>query len=323
MKVLKVLHLNNVANVGPILSQQQSKSGIDSEFKDLIKPLGSRNFAIKLLSIPIRLAHAFFLRLKIASGKYDIVHIHYTTSALFFIGIKSKLVVHAHGSDIRDQDQNFLRFYINKIIFKYSDLIFYSTPDLKKHLDKYEVSSVFIPNPLDLENFFETKVANSTLFIHASISQIKGADVLIDALIKIKATFPLLKISYLAFGDWLEEIEKLDLNKLSKVKREELKDIISCSGLILGQFRVGAIGMSELEALACNRPVICHFEYDEYYQNPPPLLKAKTSEQIVAHVEAFVKEPEKFQKDYRSWVVENHSKEKIERLIYGHYLSLF
>jgi glycosyltransferase involved in cell wall biosynthesis len=326
MKVLKILHLNNVAEVGSILSNQQLISGLESESIDLIKPCASRNIALKIMCIPIRIAHSLFLRAKISLGKYDIVHVHYTTSALLFIGIKPKLIVHAHGSDVRNQDQNILRFFVNKIVFKFSDLIFYSTPDLKKHIDKYGVSSIFIPNPLDIENFVETGRPEHSLFIHAAISQIKGAPVLIEALKKIKQHFPHLKISYLAFGDMLEEIEKLNLNKISKIKRENLKEIISAHGLILGQFQVGAIGMSELEVLSCDRPVVCHFEYDHSYIVPPPLLKARTADEIFFHVESYLNNPEVFlqNKDkYRNWVIENHSKEKIERLVYVNYLTLF
>lgn len=326
MKNLKILHLNNVAEVGKIISNQQIISGLDSEFIDLVKPLSSSNFALKLLSLPIRFAHALLLRIKISLGSYDIIHVHYTTSALFFLGIKSRLVVHVHGSDVRDQDKSKFRFLINKIVFKYSDLIFYSTPDLKIHLDKYEVTAIFAANPLDIENFNETQLPLLSIFIHASISQIKGATILIEAIKKIQYDYPGVKISYLGFGDTLDDIEKLKLNKMTKVKRENLKSLISSHGLILGQFKVGAIGMSELEALACNRPVVCHFEYDHVYKTPSPFLKAKTADEIYQHVKSYLENPTSFLIDkekYRAWVIENHSKEKIERLIYNNYLNLF
>jgi glycosyltransferase involved in cell wall biosynthesis len=323
---LKVLHLNNVANIGPILCKQQSLVGLNSHFIDLIKPFGASNIALKIIGSPIRLAHSLIIRGKIALGHYDIVHIHYSTSALFFLGIKPKLVVHAHGSDVRESDKNLFRFFLNKLIFKQADLIFYSTPDLKKHIDKYQVKAIFCPNPIDLENFNETKIAEYSIFIHASISWIKGADILIDALKKVRGKFPLLKISYLAFGDMLNEIQDLGLIEILKVQRSDLQNIISQNGLILGQFKVGAIGMSELEAMACCRPVVCHFEYDEDYPTPPPLIKAKTSEEIFNIIEKYIEDPEVYLKDkkkYRDWVIENHSKEKIERMIFKHYLSLF
>jgi glycosyltransferase involved in cell wall biosynthesis len=327
MKSLKVLQLNNIAEIAPKLSEQQSLVGINSTFINLWKPFGSSGGALKLLSIPIRLIHALFLRLKIHLGDYDIVHIHYATSALFFLGIKAKLIVHVHGSDVRDQHFNVLRFKINQLIFNHADLIFYSTPDLKAHLDNYHVDAHFIPNPVDIANFFEScPPRHRNIFIHASISRIKGAPIIIEALNKVKDLHPHLKISFLGFGDMLDKITHLNFHRLPRFSPEKLKDLISESGLILGQFKVGAIGMSELEALACKRPVICHFEYDHFYAEAPPLLKARTADEIVAFINQYANDPESFLKDkdyFREWVIKYHSKEKIERLIFQYYLSLF
>lgn len=327
MKKLKILHLNNVAQIGPILKSQQMISGHTSEFIDLIKPFKKSNLFAKAISFPIRIAQAFYLRIKIFFSNYDIIHIHYTTGALLFLGIKPKLVIHVHGSDVRDKQFQRFHFWINKLIFHYADLVFYSTPDLKRHIEVYNIKATFIPNPLDIENFQETNLPSiNSIFIHAAISQIKGAEIFLPALKEAKKKFPQLEISHLNYGDMLQEIIKLNFSILPWIKRDRLKEVISKSGLVLGQFKVGAIGMSELEALACKRPVVCHFEYDDAYPTPPPFIKAKTSEEIFQIIEQYTKDSEIFLKDkekYREWVIENHSKEKIERLVYRHYLTLF
>ena len=324
MNTLKILHLNNIAQIGQILSNQQNYSGLDSEFTDLIKPFAKSK--LKYLAFPIRILHALYLRLKIRLKNISIIHVHYSTSALLFLFTKAKLVVHVHGSDVRDQHKSKLFSIINSLVFKFADLILYSTPDLKPHIDRFNVISHFIPNPLDIENFYETsEPKDKSVFIHASISHIKGADIFLPALNKANDKYRDLMVSYLGFGDMINEVKNSQFKRLTKVNRIELKNIISEHGLIIGQFRVGAIGMSELEVLACKRPVVCHFEYNDAYPESPPFLLAKTTDEIFKIIEDYYFNPEKFShnKDkYRNWVKNYHSTEKIERLVYEKYLLI-
>jgi hypothetical protein len=48
---------------------------------------------------------------------------------------------------------------------------------------------------------------------------------------------------------------------------------------------VGAIGLSELQALSCARPVIASFRYPTAYPKPPPICQATTADEIIAHLE--------------------------------------
>lgn len=326
MTTLKILHLNNISNISTILSAQQGKMGHTSCAFDLKKPFGSSSLLTKIFfSLPVRLMDAIRIRRYIRKNAIDIVHVHYVPAALLFLGIDSKLIVHAHGSDVR-MEGNSLRKSLNAFICRHADSVLYSTPDLKKYLDEINIKSTFIPNPVDIENFYETTQPDKQkILLYVPPTFMKGAEIAIPALAEIKRRHPFMEITCFNFGDRAYLLKNLPVTTISKQNRSSLKEIVSSHGIILGQFIVGAIGMAELEALCCKRPVICNFLYDHFYDEPSPFFQAQTTDNIIEIIESFISAPNKYwenKDNYRNWVIKYHSKEAITEKVIKIYQDL-
>ena len=124
------------------------------------------------------------------ANKADLVHIHSRIDALIYLrkklGLKKKIVIHFHGSDLRGIKQknigtNFIKFpkmlfenYRFNIIRKKNnllagqtaDIVILATPDLKDQIIK--ANPIVVNNPVDTEHFTKSSenrtYSNETLF---------------------------------------------------------------------------------------------------------------------------------------------------------------
>lgn len=324
-QIPQVLQINDIAYVGSSLLREQIKTYPKFELVEMPKPLADYPLPLKIFGVFERWSYARVIKKKIRMEGFNIVHIHFVSSSLWFLNIKLPLIVHAHGSDVRVSRYNFIRRLLNFVILWRADYIFYSTPDLKKYFKHWNEKATFIPNPIDYHLFSTSETVKPTrdILLHSTLSEIKGAGLAVKALNKIKSKRPDLKISIFAFGDMIEKLNISKFEKIQKTPREQLPAIIHDHKVILGQFKVGAVGMSDLEAISCGKPLITFFEYGEVYEEPIPILNAKNEEEIFSGIEAVLDNVESFQakaNQYHKWVEKYHSIEKVVQKIEGFYL---
>jgi glycosyltransferase involved in cell wall biosynthesis len=82
----------------------------------------------------------------------------------------------------------------------------------------------------------------------------------------------------------------------------------------VGQFRVGAVGQFELEAMACAIPVVADFRFPRAYGTPPPIEPAHDADELAGALERLLDEDhrrEQLGRDAREWVVANHADDAI------------
>ena len=144
---MKILHVWNTAGVGSIIAKFMDKIyGTESWL------VHRRDFDHYGLTTYGELwasgARVFALRCLIEARKYDIIHVHSLEKIVPFLKLiypRKPVVLHYHGSEIRDQWSIKRRFW-NK-----ADLMFYSTQDLSD--SETPKSAFYIPNPVDLDIF--------------------------------------------------------------------------------------------------------------------------------------------------------------------------
>jgi hypothetical protein len=81
---------------------------------------------------------------------------------------------------------------------------------------------------------------------------------------------------------------------------------------VVGQVFLGALGLSELQAMSCARPVISSFRYETAYPEQPPVYQANTAGEVDEGLEHFLKHPEaaaELGQRARRWVIDYHSRE--------------
>ena len=131
---MKVLHVNNVANIGFGLCKELRKQGITADLICKQKSIDDNYLHDWIITTSERKEE---IRLKdISLDEYDIIHCHYLTNPLS-IGLKIRnpqipIILHAHGSDTRPS--NIFLKIVQRFVSSMSDIMLYSTPDLLNNI---------------------------------------------------------------------------------------------------------------------------------------------------------------------------------------------
>ncbi|HZD60032.1 MAG TPA: glycosyltransferase family 4 protein [Anaerolineae bacterium] len=325
---MKVLHVNNVANVPDGLVKGLRKIGVDATLYQPYTGINKPGRLSKLQVVTNRIADARALAAQISREQYDIVHIHYAYFGMLGVLGGYPYWLHCHGTDIRRNLYHHAYRKITTMSLDRADRVLYSTPDLKPHAEKARADAVFLPNPIRTE-MFEPKGFEGTedkILLISRIDRVKGVDVAFSALEKLKKNNPTLQIDAFAWGPDLERFKGCGfVNFLPKVPYEDIASLLPNYRIIIGQFELGIMGMSEMEAMACARPVVCHFEYQDWYAEAPPLVLARDEDEIIMRVEellANLKLCEEVGFAGREWVVKYHDyisvAERLARLYEAH-----
>lgn len=235
---------------------------------------------------------------KIPNKKYDIAHIHYgvnLSTLKFFLNkkIAKKIVIHYHGSDVRDIS-NLKQYYFKPLIMLEklrSDLVLFSTPDMSQYTE-----GVWVPNFADFD-LFKPKgkpiYSNRIMVFHKhSWAKNKG---LIQRIIKLKSK------------DY-----KFDFIN-GQINHSEIPNLIRKYPLVLGQMG-GSYGLCEIESMSCGIPSV-------FYTSPRiasltggnyPSLETLELKKISKFIDEHINDLS-FAKKQRKFVETFHNPEKITK----------
>jgi len=338
-KKLRVLHVNDCAGVASNLVLGLRDIGVEAEH---IQPtLGTyRARRTVRLSLPIiRTIEAIGLRNYVKKRSFDVVHIHYARFAYMALVTGLPYVLHIHGGDL------YLDLYrhgfreLSKLAIRKARQVYYSTPDLEKLLKSIRNDAVFLPNPINLSNFvfsnpnFDPRHAR--LLSISKLDKRKGVRHIVDAIEQILQACPRLEVAIFSFGDHSAQARAFfDGHKkdprvipLSPLPHDEMPELINSASIVLGQqsHDIGALGVTELEAMACGKPVICYFAYPQAYSSSPPVLISRSPAEACDHVLRLLKDPEYCRhigEESRKWVSSNHELRSVAEKLKDLYLEI-
>lgn len=327
-KKLKVLHVHDVAFVGSTLVSGLRSIGVDAELYTFLSIKNSKLPKIlrAFSTAVLRFLEVFRLGRYIGNKSFDIIHVHYGSFAYLALLNRIPFYLHIHGTDVRKFIHwpvlgNIIRKGLEKAI-----TVFYTTPDLKELVEPYRKDAVFFPNPIDTDKFRppvdQKPTQTPVIFNINKIDRFKGLDRVLSGLELLWEQMPEVQVMMFGFGNALEEAQDFltrhaedpRLTLLSRVLHEEMVKLIQNSTLVLGQMSTGAMGCSELEAMACAKPVVCNFSYESMYPSPPPVFKAETAEEARDQMIWILKHPELAQEksaEAREWIVNNFNKKLV------------
>jgi glycosyltransferase involved in cell wall biosynthesis len=329
---LRILHINNIADVAnTIAAAQRELLGHETRVINIIPQQNPIQRFGKLITLLERIRLVLKARREIISFKPDVVHLHFATSAIWMLGVNAKFVVHAHGSDVRLKKGDYLRKIINYLGLRCADILIYATPDLEAHAKLYGKPCFYVPNPIDSMSFrcdsneFR-KVGARKVFLFAIPSAIKGFEVASAALSLLLMKLPDLRITI-----FMNDVSKAFFDKnsypsvclINTVKQDSISRLICDHDVIVGQFKLGSFGVSELQAMSCGKPVICNGKYSFPSSDSPPHFQAENSDQIISHLEYLLAAPDDILKVIASRSVDfihmNYSLSNIMNTIEGLY----
>ncbi len=328
---MKILHINNIASVSEILAKaQRVYFNHDVHIINIIPQQKKTGWWSKLATLTERIYLVSKARHLIKALKPDIVHIHYTTSAIWLLGLGVKIIAHGHGSDLRLKKHDLIRLFLNRIGLHSAYRIICSTPDLLPYARIYGPKTHYIPNPIDTDLFTGAGCSKNPttpfeVLLFSAPTKIKGFEIAEEAIRVILEKYKNIRITVFKNEHTTRLQKSLNTRQLkiiNPVPSNAIPSLLSGYDFILGQFILGAFGMSELEAFAASKTVICNAIYNIEYDNNTPHLQATRANEIVSHVDRIVSNPHVFLKTKGEsawdWVYKNHNMkiiaEKVETI---------
>ena len=250
---MKILHLNNPAQVASNLVRAQRELGIDANLAVTSTKGWHTNFDHNLSDID---SSSIKGKMDIGKKLYDLIKecdiLHYHGQAVsqgyrdlvMWSGVMGKpVILHHHGSEIRNKD--YPKFANHLVKYRYV-----STPDLLEFVPDAE----WLPNPVDLTNlkYSESDSSGPLKILHAPTNrEVKNTKAVEDAISQVK-----------------NEGLDIQFTLIEDTKHSELISQISKHDLVIDWVNpeYGIYGVFSIESMALGRTVICSLT-DSLYSN--------------------------------------------------------
>lgn len=307
---MRIAEINDIASVASDLARGLRGRGHQVT---LIQPRlvgGSLPWAIKPVVGPVRAVEWAQIIAQLHRERFDAIHIHY--AYLGMLGVLGKLpyLLHCHGSDIR-KITPFTMPMVERAL-RGADAVFYATPDLGDFVRQRRPDAQFLPNPVDSDTFAPLAPVSEKreVYVACSLTDIKGTPRILQACRRLAAERPDIRITAIAGGPFTPKFAELpNVRLIPRQKRQDLPAIISRHGVVIGQALLGVVGMAEFEAMACARPLVAWFRYNQAYPEPPPIARAVDGYDIAENVMRLVDDDDERARlgaASRAWVRRHH-----------------
>jgi glycosyltransferase involved in cell wall biosynthesis len=153
------------------------------------------------------------------------------------------------------------------------------------------------------------------VYIACALEDHKGAAAIFDACQRLAHSRP--EIAITAVGGWRRSRAFGRLPNVTLIpfqRRADLPALIGAHDVVIGQVQLGALGMAEMEAMSCGRPLVGWFNYPVAYAEQPPIASANQGRAIADAVARLVDDGaarEVLGTAGREWVVRYHSLEQV------------
>ncbi len=316
---MRILQVNDINEVGENFSKELIKRGHAISFYKPDREGGFAPLPIKLALMPKRLFDLRHVIKKLHTEKFDIMHIHWASYGLIGLASNIPFIVECHGTDVRYRvRKNIFYRALLRFIFHKASAVICITPDLLPVVRSIYPEVLFLPGPVDTDVFVPSNRENApsrsfmTVLLFARLERVKGCEIALRGILQFAQRHPEVQIKLLEWGKEKEYYKQLYENRFEFIPRvapEMVNALLQTADVIIGQVALGAIGLSELQAMSCAKPVIASFLYNDAYPAAPPLYQAATAQEIDDRLENLYQHPEEgveLGKKAREWVINNH-----------------
>ena len=345
--MVRVLFLGNLANVSYLLAHGLSRfHGVDAL---LLQKLCDANAMERDVLYGFRSGNPYQVNLKAwysGSGaraiagvskwflaesrqlQADIVHLTGLGSlemSLFCRLKRAKLVRHFHGGDLREAGP--ARLAVQALARESAALV--STPDL---LGLWPRRSIWLPNPVDPLFFSLKESEDHSIFVHAPLEPIKRPEVIFAAWARLRQLDKevCLRVSERGrlaklYHEKFRTDTRVEWVKL--LSRQDTVQVLNKSKVIWGQHPwAGTFGLSELEGLACGKPVFAAFDSARYPSNYcPPVFSSNDPAEIARSTDVLLKDSlmrKRIGEKATKWVTKFHGLENVSLMLRDIYRSV-
>ncbi len=312
---MRILHVETINQVGHTYALGLERRGHSSLFFEPSLRGGTAPMPLKLAYMPGRMLHMSRGVALESRAHCDITHIHWASYGVLGLASRVPYVVHCHGLDVHYRAQHPLFRAILTPILRRAAAVLVITPDLLPAARSIRTDTLFVPAAIDTERFAPCPSAPArpwTIFLFARLDPHKGAPTAVTALERFKARHPDARVLLIDYGPLSADYQRRFADRFEftpKMPPNRIRELIWQADVVVGQFFLGALGLSELQAMSCAKPVIVNYRYPDAYPAPPPILDAQTPEEIEAHLERLYHDRAMAQalgERARRWVLAHH-----------------
>jgi len=320
---MKVLEVNDVSSTAEMFTRGLRLLGHHAELYQPTIGTYRRRLVFRALIPPIRTVEALKMRRDFVREGFDRLHIHYETFGYMGIVARLPYYLHCHGGMVTHRHKP-VSWRLIRLSLTSARRVFYATPNLCQLIIPIRRDAVFVPNPVDTDFFSPGSGGQNNgrirILCISKMDTTKGWDFLETVVARLLEHHKRPEVIAFGFGTEHERVirkrvsylKHLGVTFVPRLNRVEMRQMLRSVDIVLGQLATGAMGMSELEALACGRVVCCRFDYDQFYPEKPPILKAHSYEEAIRMVEGVMDSPKQLDElgaRGREWVVAHHALE--------------
>lgn len=249
----RVLHLNDVANVGSTLVAAARDLGRDWVLRDIPHPQAGhpwRSGWERAIDLP---------RFWRERRDYQVLHIHYGSNGYYAFGARQPFVLHIHGSDFRVDLHQPLIGALERKALQRADAVLYSTPDLGEGLREIRPDAQYFPNPLPLELVEsppKVAVESGKVFCNFRFDDTKGGRTLIAEIGKLVRDG--VAVHGLDWGIYAADARQVGVVLHPLAPLPDFLTQLASAEVVIGQHWLGTLGMSDLQTLALGRPLVAY-----------------------------------------------------------------
>lgn len=313
MRILYVNNMNQLAKTyGKALVQRgHSVKVYEPSFVGASAPL-----PIKLAMMLVRILTMSRIVGHLSPKYFDLVHISWASYGVLGFVSRVPFIVHCRGSDVRFRLKHPFFQSMLKPIFRRAAMVLCSTPDLLPIIQSVRPDALFFPAPIDTERFAPKEHGQPqpwTILLFARLDPNKGCETAVQGIARFAQRHPDVRVKLVECGSEKEKYKRQYRGRFEFVPfvaSGVVQPLIWSADVVVGQFFLGALGLSELQAMSCAKPVIASFRYEEAYPTSPPLCQATTAQEVDEHLEYLFQHPAgatELGQRARKWVTSYHS----------------
>jgi glycosyltransferase involved in cell wall biosynthesis len=267
----------------------------------------------KALTLPLRLLLYVPTIVRLRRRPYDVIHIHWVPRGLVGLLSGKPFLIQAHGSDLHQHVHTFGLFQLCRRVLDRARVIFYVTPNLEAFIHRFAGKSLYLPNPIDVAAVHPSpqpprRVERAVIF--ARLDPVKGVDRVFPSVERLASMG--IELTALKWGsltdDYMKRYARV-VKFVEPVTHQEIGRFLQQFDLVVGQMEQGALGLSELEAMAAGRPLISGIDRSMYPGDKPPVVSASSPDELFEQLQRLQDDSKRLANlshEGREWVRRNH-----------------
>lgn len=326
---LRVVHVNDVAGVASAAIAQARLDGLPWRLWPLPAVRGAA-MPVKVWRRSVDLA-----RFTAAARTADVLHVHFGHFAYYAWAARRPYLLHLHGTDVRANLHRRGLGELTSAAIRRAGAVVYSTPDLAEAVTALRPDAVWLPAPIapGLGDAAAGAAGTATAGDHPAVPRVvfasrwdavKGLEEQIALAQEIHRWRPDVELVGVDWGTGTEDARSAGVRLVAKLPAERFRALLESADVVIGQLASGALGVTDLEAMAIGRPLVARFTQRAAYGSEPQLWNTEDASAL-ACVEEILGASTSWGSRLaaaRAWTLDHHGAQRFVHALLPLYTSI-